>query len=195
MTAPKPQTAAQHRTTTAIIAGLNGDTAPLEQVVQEAKAAAATRAKNAPATVTKLDTGKTATKAAAKATHPASAAKTAPAKAGPTAAEKPPPVGKVLPAQPSALDWGPKSDTDPQETAVGAKFTYRLTAGEKGGWFAALRTTAVGKWVKVAGKCATVDEAKLLCAWAEAGAMWLTYAKLQGVPFATVVEQHSALDA
>jgi hypothetical protein len=148
-------------------------------------------AKKAPATVTQLDTAKTTAKDAAKATHPSSAAKGAPAPA--EKAEKPAPAGKVLPTAPGELTWAPKSEADPREHAVGVKYTYRLTEGSDGGWFAALRTTSGGKWVNVAGKCSTVDEAKMLCGWVEAGAMWLTYSKLQGVPFADVIANHSPI--
>jgi hypothetical protein len=158
-----------------------------------------TTAKKAPATVTEIDPAKTAAaKAAAKAAHPATVSKAAPAKpAAPTApkAEKPAPTGKLLPANPAALTWAPKSEEDPTPTAIGTKYTYRLSEGTKGGWFAELRTTSGGRWVNVAGRCETREEAQTLCRYVESGCMWLTYAKLQGTAFADVIANHYVIDA
>lgn len=144
-----------------------------------------------PASTTKTAAKKATPAKAAPAEKPAAAPAPAPAKA----ADKPAAAAKLLPATPGELTFAPKSEKDPTPMAVGAKYTYRIQEGASGGFFASLRTTTGGKWVNVAGRCETVEQAQKLAGWAEGGAFWLTYAKFQGVPFATVVENHTATTA
>lgn len=106
---------------------------------------------------------------------------------------KPAPASKELPT-PAKLEWTENKEDGGSDTSD-AKYTFKVREGSSGGWFASLRTTKGGRWVTIAGKAPSQDDAKQLAGWASAGAMWLTYSKLQGVPFATVVANHTAAKA
>lgn len=118
-------------------------------------------------------------------------AKPSPVKAVPAKAVAPKAAPKVqeLPA-PAPLEWTENKD-DGGVDATDSKYTFKVREGSAGGWYAQLRTTKGGRWVNVAGKAPSMADAKLLAEYASAGAMWLTYAKHSGTPFATVIANHT----
>lgn len=150
-----------------------------------AKKAAKPAAKKAPAagrtTPSKpAPAAKAAPAPAAKKPGERPAKKAAPAKAAPTV-KKLPKAGK--------LTWEEKGD-DGLLQANGARHQYRVKEGSAGGYFATQRLAKGGKWVHVAGRCNTVDEAKELAGYVEGGATWLSYQNMVGIPYAKVVETH-----
>lgn len=145
---------------------------------------------------------KAAGKAPAKKVAPKPAAKKAPAKAAPakaaakktapkTTGTRVAPVAKdarVLPKV-AKLTWTTKDDGD-LHVANGARHQFRVSEGGSGGFFAQQRLAKGGKWVHVAGRADTLDQAKELAGYVEAGATWLSYQNMAGVAYAKVIESY-----
>lgn len=151
--------------------------------------AAAKKAPAKDATVTQLPV---AEKAAAKAAHPAKQpAKKAPAKAPAKKAARVAPVAKGdrKLGKPITMEWSTKTVKDVEyHVATGARHHYRISLGEHG--FVAEQKLHAGSWSQMGGRCATVEDAKTLAGWNEAGCTWLAYRDVVGTEFAALVETY-----
>lgn len=85
------------------------------------------------------------------------------------------------PAAPAELVW---TTVDGTSTATGERDLYRVTGNKANGFYAEARMAKGGHWVRLAGQCATLPQAKKLAGQYEAGARWLAYSKVAGTPFA-----------
>jgi hypothetical protein len=128
---------------------------------------------------------KPAKKAATKAAPKAKAAKGTGTRVAPVAEG-----ARVLP-KPAKLTFEAKGEDGDLLMAAGARHQYRVKEGASGGWFAEQRLAKGGKWVHVAGRCDTAEQAKELAGMVEAGATWLSYQKFAGIAYAKVIEDFS----
>jgi hypothetical protein len=118
-------------------------------------------------------------------------AKKAPAKATSTRVAPLPRDQWRLP-KPAKLVWEAKTVRDVDyQVAEGARHLYRVHRGDDGGWWAQQKLKA-GSWSAMAGVCKTVEEAKTLAGFNEAGALWLAYSSVTGTPFDKLVETYGA---